>query len=108
METAKWKQLFVSFTCYVCITKTYPDINKPLLLPKEYFRETVKRFNPKDLEITDIRASYGNWFNNKTVRGVIDTREDKGSLIPFFIDENKVDKLRKLIEESRETPIIRL
>ena len=105
----------VDLSGYFCISTTYPDIDRPFFLPRDLFKPTTKRFKLEylsimrdDKDITYGLATYGTFFNQMTVRGVIDMRDKVGSPIPFFIDERKTETLQKLIEESIDTPVKKL
>lgn len=78
---------------YYCISKQYPDL-KSIYLPKDVFKQSIRRFELSNLKITTIEKYVGSFPKITTVIGVVDV---KGSLIPFFIEEQKVSKLKKLM-----------
>lgn len=52
------------------------------------------------LAILPMKRLAGNLFSSVWVRGITDT---KGSLVPFFIDEEKVERLQRLINKYTDS-----
>jgi transposase len=75
-----------------------------LKLDKDLFKYSCREFDVERLEIIPMRRYVGNLLNMKEVQAVVDVR---GSLIPFFIERQKVEALRQLISKYA-SPSIRL
>mgnify|MGYP000335778899 CR=1 FL=1 len=82
----------------------YPDLSRTLVSDK-LFKFSARRFKLADLHVLPLQRLYGSFVNSKEVQGVIDTT---GSLIPFFIDRQKVKKLQELILTSRDSTDVHL
>jgi hypothetical protein len=80
-----------------------PKFDKLKLDPEE-FKFSCREFEISDLEIIPMRRYIGNFLHNKELQAIIHL---KGSLIPFFIERQKVDALRTLIANNTTT-ILRL
>jgi len=90
---------------YFCTAKEYTFLDR-LLLDKEVYKESVKRFDPANLEITTLQKKYGSFMQHLDVIGIVDTAE--GSLIPFFIDKKKLKKLQEVMKLARPSAIMDL
>jgi hypothetical protein len=91
---------------YFCITKEYPPLDA-WVLNKTIFKESIRRLDVGNLEILpEYECVWGNRCFNLELIAVVDTTG--GSLIPFFIDEKKSEKLQDLIKVSKPTAIVDL
>jgi len=65
------------------------------------FVYSIRRFDPRNLEVTTLQKIAGTFFSPIVVRGVIDL-DNKTSPFAFFIQESEVAKLAKLIKSYRK------
>lgn len=79
---------------YYSIAKQYPDF-KSIYLPMDVFKLSIRRFELSNLKFCSITRLVGKPWNCNNYVGVVDV---KGSLIPFFITEEKAAKLKQLME----------
>ena len=75
------------------VCKEYPNMDR-LVLDKINFKYSIIESVNISLVITSLERIYGSFVNPIYVTGICDT---KGSLIPFFIERRKVEKLQDLI-----------
>ncbi len=79
---------------WFCCVEKFPNIDRTIL-DSDIFKLSARAFKIRDLHITDIQKIVGSFINPVYVQGVVDT---KGSLIPFFIDRQKVRRLQDIID----------
>jgi hypothetical protein len=100
----------VSIPCYVCKDQKVKIGNTAgIFIDSEFYFPTIKKFDVADIEILDYELpgsemSYGGILSSVTVRAV----SEKGSINPFYVDENKIEQLQRVIEDSRDCSNIRL
>jgi hypothetical protein len=78
-----------------CVSKQYPEINKSMYLPTELFKPSVRRFKLFNLRETSMKRLVGKPLASTEYTGIVDV---EGSLVPFFIKTDKVEKLRQAQE----------
>lgn len=84
-------RMLVDIEGYFCIKKEYPDLTS-LFLDQKSFKISVRRFELINLKISSNLTKFaGNIANSQKLVAVFDV---KGSLIPFFIPEEKANKLK--------------
>jgi len=97
----------VNLKGWYCIqnkNETYPDLSRGIL-DDQVFKLSIRSFEVKNLEILEIEKIQNSYFNPVYVRAVIDL---KGSLIPFFIERQKVKQLQDLINAVKTVTSITL
>jgi len=88
----------VTIEGWYCISKEYPDLKRTVLDDK-VFKYSIRTFDIRNLEVTTLERIQGSFLHPTYVTGVIDV---KGSLIPFFINRQKVKTLQNLISSVRD------
>lgn len=87
---------------WYCIESNYPCL-KRLLLDQDKFKQSARKFDLKNLYITDLERTFGSFLNPTEVVGVIDL---SGSLIPFFIKKQRIENLKRLIKSHNKSLIV--
>lgn len=83
--------MLVDIEGYFCIKKEYPDLTT-IFLDKKSFKLSIRRFELVNLKISNNLTKFvGNIANSQKLIAVFDV---KGSLIPFFVEEEKANKLK--------------
>jgi hypothetical protein len=76
--------------------KPYPDLKSRRLSGD--FKYASRMFEPQKLTVLETVKEVGSYFNPLYLQAVV---EAEGSLIPFFIDRQKVPQLQALIEADQ-------
>ena len=74
----------------------HPNLDR-LMLDMELWKPSAGLHILKNLVILDVERIYGGYWNPVKVIAVVDTTR---SLIPFFIERQKAERLNELIREA--------
>jgi hypothetical protein len=81
-------------------TDKYPDLDKAVLDP-DLWKISVRDLNLENLRILEMHRAAGRFWRPIYVCGVVDTLGPGiggGPPVPFFIQEEKIRKLKKLLK----------
>ena len=99
--------MIVEIEGWYCIAKAYPDLSRAQL-DSNAFKLSCRRFDIDNLAIMhNMERIVGSFFAPTYVVGFVELSV-KGSLIPFFVEKAKSEKLRKLINAKRDPTILRI
>jgi hypothetical protein len=99
--------MIVEIEGWFCISKNYPDLSRAQI-DQDVFKRSCRRFEINNLSaMSNMERIVGSFFFPTYVVGFVEAGE-KGSLIPFFVEKAKAEKLRKLMNQKFDYSILRI